>query len=132
MHAFAPAIVLPVPLGYQPRPFLMGPEHELPAAPAYYRGTRAQWQAASYALDLAYAIEREAERLDVAVHEGTPRAVHYFKFGQRWQDASTVCGCWRCTGTGPTARVLVAARAALEIAENDARNPPTLGSPATL
>jgi hypothetical protein len=76
----------------------------LPPAPAWYRGRREQWQIAKLNLERAYLDVDTTARADAAVHEATPaKRVYTDCFGQRWQEADTICGCWRCRGTSPQA-----------------------------
>ena len=75
----------------------------LPPAPAWYRGRREQWQIAKLNLERAYLDVDTTARADAAVHEATPAPRVYVLGGQRYQEADTICGCWRCRGTSSQA-----------------------------
>jgi hypothetical protein len=75
----------------------------LPPAPAWYRGRREQWQIAKLNLERAYLDVDTTARTDAAVHEATPVKRVYVLDGLRYQEADTICGCWRCRGTSPQA-----------------------------
>jgi hypothetical protein len=76
----------------------------LPPAPAWYRGRREHWQIAKLNLERAYRDVDTTARADAAVHEATPAArVYVLAGGLRYQEADTICGCWRCRGTSPQA-----------------------------
>lgn len=92
--------VVPLPPAPDPREII---PTWLPPAPAWYRGRREQWQIAKLNLERAYLDVDTTARADAAVHEATPVPRVYVLGGQRYQEADTICGCWRCRGTSPQA-----------------------------
>jgi hypothetical protein len=93
---------LPTSLPFAPEPDEIIPTW-LPPAPDWYRGRREQWQIAKLNMERAYLDVDATARADAAVHEATPAARVYVLCGLRYQEADTICGCWRCRGTSPQA-----------------------------
>jgi hypothetical protein len=75
----------------------------LPPAPAWYRGRREQWQIAKRNLERAYLDVETTAAADAAVHDATPTPRIYVLCGQRYQEADTICPCWRCRSTSSQA-----------------------------
>ena len=93
---------VPLPIAPKPDPNEIIPTW-LPPAPAWYRGRREQWRIVKLNLERAYRDVDTTARADTAVHEATPASRVYMLCGQRYQEADTICGCWRCRGTSPQA-----------------------------
>jgi hypothetical protein len=102
-HVSAPRTAVGLPAFPPPEPAEIIPMW-LPPTPAWYRGRREQWQIAKLNLERAYQDVDTTARGDAAVHAATPAPrVYVLAGGLRYQEADTICGCWRCRGTSSQA-----------------------------